>query len=146
MTVWAYRSGILAADSLVTWNTHRDGYITKIRKHGPLLASVAGGNAAALRFLDWFVAGMPDGKQPDMGDRQKNGPQTAAGHIFMPDGLIVTLDPDGWTHLRTDFYAGGSGCDYAYGAMAIGASAAEAVRAAIRFDTGCGGDVTVLRH
>lgn len=64
----------------------------------------------------------------------------------MPDGLIVSLNHTGWEHMRVPVFAAGSGCDYAYGAMAMGATAEEAVRAAIRFDVGCGGEITVLRH
>jgi len=47
--------------------------------------------------------------------------------------------------VRAPFYALGSGYQVAMGAMEFGATAEEAVRAAIKWDTGSGGDVTVLR-
>lgn len=40
----------------------------------------------------------------------------------------------------------GSGGEFASGAMAMGATAAEAVRIAMKFDTKTGGEITVLRR
>lgn len=149
MTVIAYRNGVLAADSQVTWHTHRDGITRKIFKVGGILVAASGSHEMAIAFTDWVRRGMTEGRQPTMskpGAVDGQRPSSASGYIFRPDGLIICLTELGWTTIRTDVWAGGSGCDYAYGAMAVGASAEEAVRAAIRFDIGCGGDVTVLRH
>jgi ATP-dependent HslUV protease subunit HslV len=145
LTTIAYRDGVLAADSLVTTNTHRDGIVVKITKRGPFLAAACGSWPTCLRFLDWFRAGMPIERAPDMsgGDDDKRG---ACGHIFMPDHLVLTASASGWSRRRAEYYATGTGADYAYGAMAMGASAEDAVRAALKFDTTSGGNVVTLRH
>jgi hypothetical protein len=145
MTTIAYRFPFLAADTLVTCQTHRDGHVVKIRKRGPYLASASGGLAASLRFLDWFATGLLIGKEPSMAgpDEDKYG---ACGHLFTPCGLIMNFSYSGWTLRCAPFYAAGSGSDYAYGAMAMGASAEEAVRAALQFETASGGEITLLRH
>ena len=49
----------------------------------------------------------------------------------------------GSTRLR--FYAIGSGCEFATGAMEMGATAEEAVQVAIKHSTSCGGPINVLR-
>lgn len=145
MTTIAYRDGMLAADTLVTTSTHRDGYITKIRKRGPFLAGAAGCLPIALRFMDWFSEGLPAGRAPDMsgGDQEKWG---SSGYIFTPRGLILGFSCQGWTRKRAPFYAMGTGADYCYGAMCMGATAEEAVRAALVHETASGGEITVLRH
>lgn len=145
MTTVAYRAGVLAADSQVTTHTHRDGSVVKIVKNGPYLAAACGCWPTCLKFLDWFRAGMPEARTPDMsgGNDDKNG---ATGHIFTPDGMILTFTHAGWSRRRADYYASGIGSDYAYGAMAMGAMAEEAVRAALIFETASGGDVVTLRH
>jgi hypothetical protein len=70
----------------------------------------------------------------------------AAGIIFMPDGLIVKFNRIGNSWLHAEYYSEGSGCDYACGAMAMGASAEESVRIAIKFDISSGGLIQTLRH
>lgn len=145
MTTIAYRDGVLAADTLVTVSTHRDGYVTKIRKRGPLLAAAAGTLAIALKFMDWFSAGLPSDRAPDMsgGNDEKYG---SSGYIFSPCGLILGFSHQGWVRKRAPFYAVGSGADYCYGAFAMGATAEQAVRAALVHETASGGEITVLRH
>lgn len=145
MTTIAYRDGCLAADTLVSVQTHRDGYATKIAKLGPYLAGASGYHAMTLKFLDWFRMGMPADRTPEMGMNRDEKYDTY-GHIFCPDGLIVTFSPLGWTKRRAPYYATGSGCDYAYGAMSMGATAEEAVRAALVHETASGGPITVLWH
>lgn len=145
MTTWAYRNGIIASDRLVTVQTHRDGWITKIRKNGPFLAAMSGSLPVGLRFLDWFSRGLPKSETPDMsgGNEEKYG---SYGYIFTPDGLIVSYGSLGWAYKRAPYYSSGSGQDYAYGAMSMGATAEEAVRAALVHETASGGPIDVLRH
>jgi ATP-dependent HslUV protease subunit HslV len=145
VTTWAYRDGVLAADRLVTWNTHRDGYISKARKNGPFLACASGDLTVAQAFFDWFMSGLPKGREPDMRPFGEEKYRTT-GHIFMPDGLILCLTHIGWNHMRAPYQAGGSGCDYAFGALAMGATAEQAVRAALVHETASGGPIDVLRH
>lgn len=68
----------------------------------------------------------------------------AHGYVFMPDDTIVWFHSQGVTHIRAPFWAAGSGDCFARGAMEMGATAEQAVAAAIKWDTGSGGPVTVL--
>lgn len=142
MTTFAFRDGVLAADMLATSGTHRDGYTTKIAKRANVLAASSGNGAMARAFLDWFRDGLPPDKAPAMGNEKDR----ARGIVFTPDDRILIYDRFGWSCQRAPYYADGSGCDYAYGAMAMGATAEEAVRAALIHETASGGDVQTLHR
>lgn len=149
MTTIAYRAGSLAADSLVTTSTHRDGFATKIVKRGHVLFAAAGLYSLALGFLDWARVGMPADRAPQMWVGTDPN-DDAQGFIFLPDGPVIVYGRRGWSRKRlldyAPYYAIGSGADYAYGAMAMGATAEEAVASALIFETCSGGPITVLRH
>jgi ATP-dependent protease HslVU (ClpYQ) peptidase subunit len=121
--------------------SHREGYGVKIAKRGPVLAGASGNYVFALKFLDWFRDGLPL-LAPRMA---KDANNYATGVLFLPDDRILSFNDDGWTAVGTRFYAIGSGCEYAYGAMAMGATAEEAVRAAMRFDIYTGGEIQVMK-
>lgn len=146
MTTIAYRSGILAADRLMTAHTHRDGYVTKIAKNKQFLASVVGTWVHGIKFLDWFNSGMPKDWPPHMGD-EKDG---ATGTIYCPDGLVLRYGYLGWTKRtllpEARYYADGSGADYVYGAFSMGATAEQAVKAALIHETCSGGPIDTLSH
>lgn len=149
MTTIAYRDGAIAGDSKAYGGKYcaspgsktkvhqieggeRDGWIVGISTNN------VGGDAL---LLDWLQRGAPL-------------PQTSD---LKPDQFIIlALDPSGGLHLANDnlsfsgpieseFYAIGSGADFALGAMAVGASAEESIRVASRFDAHTGGEVTVRR-
>lgn len=141
MTTIAYRDGVLAADTLCCFGNSRDGFATKAVKRGPYLAAASGAVAAMGRFLDWVRGGL-QGEPPPMPD----GDHTTFGIIVCPDGSCLTFGPSGWERTKADTYAIGSGADYAQGALAMGASAEEAVRIAMQFDVKTGGEITVIRH
>ena len=145
MTTIAYRDGVLAADRLCTVGTHRDAWVPKIRKRGPILACGCGTWPVVLTFLDWFSDGMPADRQPTMTGHcaKEDG---SSGFLFLPDGRFLHLSPSGWSWKRAPFYALGSGADYCYGAFSMGATAEEAVRAALVHETASGGPIDVLRH
>lgn len=62
------------------------------------------------------------------------------GEVFVVKDCLGLTGP-----LTAPYFAVGSGDEYALGAMCMGASAIEAVGAAIRFDPHSGGSITVLR-
>ena len=68
------------------------------------------------------------------------------GVIFRKTGVIEIYEPDGMFKMTAPYYALGSGRPEALGAMHHGATAEEAVQAAIAHDANTGGEVTVLRH
>ena len=143
MTTIAYRNGILAADTRAIIGGSTMGSINKIAKNfGGSLAG-AGGNAGYnYAFIEWFRNGEegipPEAKVTDNAlDR---------GVIFRVDGKIEVYEPDGKFMIKAPYYALGSGMDVALGAMFMGATAEQAVQAAIAHDNGTGGDVLVLKH
>lgn len=145
MTTIAYRDGVLAADTLSTRNGAREGVAVKIVQRGDLLAGASGASDFAKAFRDWFRQGCR-GDCPPLGDPEKNW---AEGFIIMPDDRLVTFGPTAqWAEkgMFSGMNAWGSGADFARGAMAAGATAEEAVRHAMHWDTCTGGDVTVLRR
>lgn len=137
MTTIAYKAGVLAADSLCTSNGFREGDALKIRKIGRLLVAGCGASARCERFFDWVAAGM-NGESPWTGHDSGNS------LIVLPDDTLVMFGENGPWPLQADFYALGSGELIALGAMAAGASAAEAVAHAIRFDTRSGGPIRTI--
>jgi ATP-dependent protease HslVU (ClpYQ) peptidase subunit len=139
VTTIAYRDGVLAADSLVTEGNRRVGMVTKVFAKNGVVAACAGCLAHMHAFRDWFLNGM-SGDPPSLlnGDSESDA-------IIIYRGRVVTWSKLGWDMMRSDFYAIGSGAGPALGAMAAGATAEQAVVAAITLDVWSGGDITVLR-
>lgn len=129
---------MLAADSLVTSGGHRDGYIQKIWRHKRVLIGGAGCTALCHRFCEWVRGGMK-GKCPIEGHNNANG------FVISPDGRIVVWGSQGPWINNSGMVSFGSGGDLAMGAMLAGASAVEAVAAAIKADVNSGGAIRVLR-
>jgi len=137
LTVIAYRDGILAADSLLTFGGTRGGYARKIMRHGSLLIGFCGKSTNFEAFRNWVAAGM-------------------VGTFKSDDGNVFIIPPAGpaivWGTGETPwretapYWALGDGDEIALGAMAAGASAPEAVRIAIEHKTSCGGEVVILNR
>ena len=151
MTVIAYRAGIIAADTGV-WS----GNI--IIGNGPKLSrspkgSVAGGSGRAgllRRFHQLVVDGLIDAwleagaTEPLSGMSFRD--EGDFGAIFATRGSGVWLIDDRGCPVRfqAEFYAEGGAREMVMGAMAVGASAAEAVEIAIRFSDYASGRVETL--
>jgi hypothetical protein len=141
VTTIAYRDGVLAADTLITAGGIRCGSEIKVKRLGRLLYGSCGSCGLTDKVEGWIRAGMKGDRPP-----LKVGEATGSVYVFMPDERIVWMHEDGDTVLTAPYWAAGSGEKFALGAMAYGASAEEAVKAAIMHDTGSGGAVTVLRR
>ena len=138
MTTIAYRNGVLAADTGVGLGDmmlpERFQKIHRLRD-GRLFAwtGVAGDGARVLAHFNNPKKPMPE----------------------KPDGVALIIDRRGiaWTLeegamlrvIGASYVARGSGKDFAYGAMAMGASAREAVKVAARFDLRSRPPVEALR-
>jgi len=146
MTTIAYRDGIIAADSRVTYGEDQQARIhtckklfrkrvTQGKKSFDVIIATAGESSPGLVFVDWYGSGKP---VPD---------------IFLHlggDFLCLVLTPSGLfeydvycrgDEVSDDFYAIGSGAGVALGAMHCGKSAVEAVRIAARVDPYTGGRI-----
>lgn len=137
MTTIAWRGNQLAADRLCSYHGSR---VDKLRMDplGRLLIGGSGSNAGLVAAaLDWYLH---DHSKPSLDggsvevlliDSGGRSPRFATG-LQRP------------TPIEGKFFAVGSGADYAMGAMAMGASAEEAVRIAARYDLNTGGGLTVV--
>lgn len=67
--------------------------------------------------------------------------------IALPNGRVTTIDNSGrfYPIVHQRFWAIGSGAEACMAAMEVGATAAEAVAAAIKWQRDCGGRVTVRK-
>lgn len=141
MTIVVYRDGVIASDSAIHLGNTRLGSVRKIAR-GPdgSLGGAAGDANSLAKFVDWIR----DGEREPFGQ---------LGGDLYPDALIVR--PSGalfYTgHLGTPYRVTGvpwllvgCGATVALGALHMGATAKEAVKAAIRWDSGCAGDIQIL--
>ena len=140
MTTIAYRSGVMAADSMVSIGNLVFGEMRKVAR-GPNgeLAGASGEACDVAAALAWVEDGMT-GQCPDL----LQGTELL---IAAQNGPVLFRDRDRPLYpIFGEFFALGSGSAIAMGAMAAGASAEEAVKIACRFDKGTGGEVQVIRH
>jgi ATP-dependent protease HslVU (ClpYQ) peptidase subunit len=148
MSTIAYRAGELAADMGAVQNGNMDAIMRKIAKRGSLLAGASGAAPQAQAFLDWFERGCAGAEPPDLTNRGDSQHAHAECFIIMPDNLVLLWTKYGWERLRQrhGFMAFGSGGDIAFGAMLMGATAQQAVRAAAQLDVNTSLEMTVLRR
>jgi hypothetical protein len=136
MTTIAYRSGILAADSLVSHVTDYAGHIQKlVQAPDGRVAAVAGSASYMHAFLTWVTEGF-GGKPPEA--------QEADNAILVDGTMRVVIYDDRGSHIldisALGFYATGSGGPFAMGAMFAGATAMKAVAAGMALDNNSGGE------
>lgn len=145
MTTVVYRDGVMAADSRAySGDKVPIGFKTKIHRmaDGTLLGvstTSVGGDALIRRWVE-------GGCQPVTNDTLKPASFTAlmvdpAGALFYANDNMEWSGP-----LDAKFIAIGSGEQFALGAMHMGASAEEAIAAAIALDPWSDGAITVLRR
>jgi|DEB19_MinimDraft_2_1074335.scaffolds.fasta_scaffold70073_1 ATP-dependent HslUV protease subunit HslV len=140
MTTIAYRDGIIAADTLTTSS---GGILSrasvKIGGRGGVLWCTSGDSAWGKAFRDWISTGMKgEVERPEEG---------SGATIFLPNGDIVVYHINGYElRLGLPFWAEGSGADFAIGAMQVGATAEQAVAAAMAWDHRTGGEIKVLKQ
>lgn len=140
ITTIAYRAGVIAADTQMIQGTSIIGHVTKIvRRDDGALCGGAGDLAWVQAFHRWFLDGC-DGDPPRFDD------DCSKGLIIRRRKPIEIFESCGAFEFRPAFVAIGSGKEFALGAMQVGASAKQAVKAAMAFDPGSGGTVMALSH
>lgn len=141
MTTIVWDGKTLAADRLVSAGGVRDGEVSKIvkRKKDGALAGGAGPATMVAAFHRWFLKG-EKGERPAL----RSGDTNASCFIIRPDRTIDVHEELGWFPLKAKTYAVGSGYELAYGAIALGAHAVEAIQVAMERDTGSGGAIDAL--
>lgn len=144
MTIICYRDGMLAADRMCSSTVDLiQGYHKKIcEKDGSAWAS-GGAVQDCVAFDQWVRAGRQDGNKPSLSDDKDT---SLVAILIEQDGTVkhynYNLVP---FTMEAPYFAIGGGDMVAIGAMFMGATAEEAVRAACAHVLGCGGGIDVLR-
>jgi ATP-dependent protease HslVU (ClpYQ) peptidase subunit len=142
VTTIAYRDGVMASDSQVTVATEEGGSrkfkCEKLYRKGSAIIGTAGESAPGLIFVDWY------------GTKKKAPSRLLAGEADFT-ALVLTdaglFEYDKWCRgekILEPFYAIGSGCKAALGAMHQGASAVRAVEIACLVDTYSSPDIVSM--
>lgn len=143
MSVVVYRYGVMAADSQAYGGAGEQSPGTKRKIHrlsdGSRVGVVTGVCGEGERFVAWLEAGADPaawvGDKPDL----RAIIVRPGGEVFLSNDSLHLSGP-----IECDRYAIGSGSAYAFGAMHMGATAEQAVGAAIEFDIHSGGPVQAL--
>lgn len=145
MTTIAYCDGKLAADAQSTSCGVITGGVMKIgRRQDGTLCGATGDAAFNYLFVQWVIGG-EQGEAPKI-PTDGDGDATAGGFIIRPDGQVWFHEIGGAFPMTGEYFAWGSGREFAMGAMFAGATAYGAVEAAVAHCTGTGGEITVLKH
>lgn len=143
MTCIAYRRGILAADRLVSdsYSQSRVGVRSKIFQAADQLVYGFSGSAGhAELFREWLSSGAKSSERPNFGERGHQAIMIGRLGVGLSSGDVPVF-----VDIEAKYYAIGSGAEIAMGAMWHGATAEEAVQAAIEHDTSCGGPIDLIR-
>lgn len=126
MTTIAYRDGIVVADTQVSepdWSAAR---ARKIHRVGPYILGGCGDLNEIERFRCWVTEGLKG--NPAVSENSET-------FLILPEGgFLCFMSENRSCKLEADYYAWGSGRRFAIGAMAMGATAAQAVEIAALHD------------
>jgi ATP-dependent HslUV protease subunit HslV len=142
MTTVVYRDGVLASDSAVYaggTKVHSMKKVWKIRGH---LVGLAGNVNAINAFKKWFE----DGAMLDFYPITKK--QSLAALVVTPEGKVFSYedaDPHAIEIEDGEYVAVGSGSDVALGALHAGATAPDAIKAAIAHSSKTDGKIQIIK-
>ena len=112
-------------------------YVSKIRHPPGSIIAATGNFENGLVLFEWYVSGADACRWPE-----SQGTDGWARLIVVDaDGLKVYDKLPVAQRFTDQYIAFGAGCDFAMGAMAMGATAVQAVECAIKHSTACGGPV-----
>jgi hypothetical protein len=141
MTIIVWDGTTLAADRMASRNGHAST-VDKMWRHKGELIAHSGTYFQGELMRRWYMAGADVDTFPYCRDKNYETDMIVVGK----DGL-VRLYNDGpmAAPLYDRQFAMGSGRDYAYGAMAMGADAVVAANVACSHETGCGMGVMAMK-
>jgi ATP-dependent protease HslVU (ClpYQ) peptidase subunit len=137
MTCVAYRNGIIAADSMSVVEEVKLNNEVKVAKRKGHLFGLSGDAMPPLEeAIDWYFKK----------NRGTLKPYKFSLLVVTPEGKVYDIDQNnGQVAITAPFYAVGSGAIGAMCAMEVGATAEQAVAAAIKWCEGVGGKVVVRK-
>lgn len=139
MTVIVYKDGVMAADTQETVNDVPRRCI-KLYKVGKTIIGTAGDSYTGMMFVDWWKGGAKPKDKPDLTNLDSEEEDFEClvwteGKLYSVTRLFQMVEINLDDH---PYYAIGSGSGVAYGALAMGAKAKEAVEIACDYDIHCG--------
>lgn len=133
----------LYADSRISaGHKYRDTF-NKVRTRGSLSYSIAGAAAAYTR-MEMSDANSVEDLLKVIKETDDSGP----GWMLATNGKVLwELEPDGFLNeiSEDNYLAIGSGSSFALGALAMGATPEQAIKIAMKFDSGTGGRVRTTK-
>ena len=136
MTTIAYKQGIVACDKQATDGCTVTGGSFKMVKGEASTYVITGTLTRGVRFTNWLEGGQ-EGKAPKLKDTIVFEMDNTTGKAQVwEDKVPLPIEDTYWAH--------GSGGEVALGAMYMGASVEEAIRAATKHDTYTGKGVQVV--
>ena len=146
MTTIVYKDGVMASDSQVTLGQYKHLSSKKIVKINGCLVAAAGPVNVCQEYMHWFKANVPRQNF----SRLPKFMSSESGNFEL---LVVTRKGEMWfqagnnapERIYGDYYVIGSGKAYAVTALHLGLDVKAAVRTAMRFDTGTGGQVHTIK-
>jgi len=158
MTVIAYRDGVMAADSKTMWSGYFTAHTaTKVHTIGKnILVGQCGIRSETEGVIAWLRSLIERTVGVDWRVHASNIPAMTDSTVLMaergrdpdnPDAVTLTVIERGGVYDVTGspFFALGIGCGPALGALHMGATAEQAVEAALAYEPQCGGPVTAAR-
>lgn len=136
MTTIAWKDGILAADKQVTWGNQKSRMSYKVIVGEASVYAITGDLSRGLRFVADLESGSE--KRTKLKDTTVIEFDKKTGKIKSWEDRHVALP------IEVKFWADGSGGQFAMGAMEVGATAEEAVKAAAKHDSFTGMGVQVF--
>lgn len=138
MTTIAYRDGVFASDSSITFDTVHVGSVTKLYAINGHCIGSAGSRSEIVPFLEWIKRGFPWEAVPIFKEDKDAGFSAIVIDRKRLDKVQYFWLTDKGTLIADDieaaYFAVGSGKHIALGAMAHGASAVDAVKCACKHD------------
>lgn len=148
MTTITYRDGVMAGDGRAFgFDKMSVGEKTKVFRlsDGTLIGVSTSALGIPKAVRDWVERGMDSSAIPVPRDKDKFDFEAlivrANGEAELLDGNWLPGDP-----VKADYYAIGSGKQFAMAALVLGKSAKESVEVAAQLDVWTGGSVSTVKH
>lgn len=142
MTIIVWDGKTLAADKQAT-NSGLKLTVTKIRKIREHLVGFSGDLDYAFAMANWFENGA---KVEDFPKHQEDSEKWVGMIVITPDKKVLKYErsPYPMDFTENNALCIGSGRDFAFGALAMGANAHKAVMIACLYENGCGMGIDTL--
>lgn len=142
MTTIVYANGVMASDRMSVSGSSGYSRITKIHLVRGHMCGFSGSAYIGLSLLKWFESGAVESDYPG----NEDGDDGSQLLVVTPERKIIVYEGRGiQIRFEHNCHAIGSGCEFALGALAMGADARRAVEIACGLDVYSGGGVDVLR-